>query len=85
MVHRADAIHPGSRTIAAILYETTSGVFDTPTHPGPSTVPVGNAIVTLTICNPAQPRYDFTAGTNAGRSETIALTRVDPVPAGCGP
>ncbi|MGE5169052.1 MAG: hypothetical protein ACM3JC_01630 [Rudaea sp.] len=76
---------PGSRTITATLYETTGGVFDQPTTPPPSTDPVGTATVTLASCTSAQLNYAFTAGGNAGRSGTIALSRVGPVPAGCGP
>jgi hypothetical protein len=76
---------PGSRAVTATLYETSGGVFDTPTNPGPATVPVGTANVMLVSCTSMQLHYAFTAGGNAGRSGTIALARVGPVPAGCGP
>jgi hypothetical protein len=76
---------PGSRTIGVALYETTGGVFDQITNPGPLTVPVGTAAVTFASCTSGRLQYDFTSGTNAGRSGTIASTRVDPVPPGCGP
>ena len=76
---------PGSRAMTATLYETTGGVFDTPTNPAPATVPVGTANVTLASCASIQLHYAFTAGGNAGRSGTIALARVGPVPPGCGP
>ena len=74
---------PGSRSVTAPLYETTGGVFDQATDPAPSTVPVGTVTFTFASCASAQLQYDFTAGTNAGRSGTIALARVGPVPAGC--
>jgi hypothetical protein len=73
---------PGSRTMMLTLAETTGGVFDQPT-PMSGTTPVGNATVTFTSCTAAQLQFSFTGGSNAGRSGTIALTRVGPVPPGC--
>ena len=75
----------GSRTIIAPLYETTGGLFDQPTNPAPATVQVGTATVTFGSCAAAQLQFNFTAGSGAGKAGTIALTRVGPVPAGCGP
>lgn len=74
---------PGSRTIVVPLYETTGGLFDQPSMPPPSTVPVGTATVTFASCSSAQLQFSFTGGSNAGRSGSISLSRVGPVPAGC--
>jgi hypothetical protein len=74
---------PGSRAMTLTLFETTGGAFDQPTTPGPSTVPVGTSTVTFASCASAQLQFNFTAGSNAGKSGTIALTRVGPVPSGC--
>ena len=79
------AFVPGSRTIVAPLYETTGGVFDQATNPAPATVQVGTATITFAGCSSAQLQYAFTAGSSSGKSGVIALTRVGPVPAGCGP
>ena len=79
------AFAPGSRSIVAPLYETTGGVFDQATNPAPATVPVGTATITFAGCSSAQVQYTFTAGSSSGKSGVIALTRVGPVPAGCGP
>jgi hypothetical protein len=74
---------PGSRTITVALGETTGGVFDQPTNPLPATAVVGNATVTFMTCSTAQLQFNFTGGGNAGKSGTIALSRVGPVPTGC--
>lgn len=73
----------GSRSIALTLGETTGGVFDQPTPAGQATVAVGTATVTFTSCTSAQLQFNFTAGSSAGKSGTIALSRVGPVPPGC--
>ena len=73
----------GSRTIPLSLFETTGGVFDAPTPMTQTTNPVGTATVTFTSCSAAQLQFSFTAGSNAGQSGMINLTRVGPVPAGC--
>jgi hypothetical protein len=75
----------GSRTMTAPLYETTGGLFDQPTDPPAATVPVGTATVTFGSCTSAQLQFNVTAGSSAGKADTIALTRVGPVPPGCGP
>jgi hypothetical protein len=77
------AFTPGSRTIALTLGETTGGVFDQATPAGQKTVGVGSATVTFMSCTTAQLVFDFTGGTSAGRSGTINLSRVGPVPPGC--
>jgi hypothetical protein len=76
---------PGMRSVDLTLAETTGGAFDRATNPAPSTVAVGIAKVTFASCSSAQVQYAFNAGSNAGKSGTIALTRVGPVPAGCAP
>lgn len=74
---------PGSRAMTLTLYETTGGLFDQVTNPAPATVPVGTSTVTFASCASAQLQFNFTGGSNAGRSGTIALARVGPVPPGC--
>ena len=74
---------PGSRTMMLTLYESTGGIFDQPTPVGQSTNPVGATTVTFISCTSAQLQFNFTAGSNAGRSGTIALSRVGPTPPGC--
>ncbi|HWD34964.1 MAG TPA: hypothetical protein VG840_02305, partial [Casimicrobiaceae bacterium] len=74
---------PGGRTIALTLGETTGGVFDQATPAGQKTVGVGSATVTFMSCTTAQLVFNFTGGTSAGRSGTINLSRVGPVPPGC--
>ena len=74
----------GATSFATTLYETTGGLFNA-TTPAVSTVAVGTATVNFTSCSAASVAYAFTAGSSAGRSGTISLTRVGPTPAGCGP
>jgi hypothetical protein len=77
------AFTPGTHTMTMPLYETTGGLFDQPPPPGQATLTVGSATVTFTSCTAAQLQYNFNAGTNAGRADTIHLQRVGPVPPGC--
>ena len=77
------AYTPGTRTVTATLSETTGGAFDQVTNPAPASAAVGTATVTFASCTSAQLQFIFTAGSNAGRSGTITLSRVGPVPAGC--
>ena len=72
----------GARTIALTLSETTGGLFDR-ASPTPTTATVGTGTLTFDGCNAAHLAFGFTAGSNAGQSGTIHLTRVGPVPAGC--
>jgi hypothetical protein len=74
---------PGARTIPVQIYETTGGSFDTPTNPAPNTVAVGSGTVAFQSCSSATLSYNFTGGSSSGKSGTIALSRVGPVPAGC--
>ncbi len=73
----------GSRAITATLYETTGGLFDQATNPLPPAVAVGTSTVTFASCTSAQLQFNFTGGSSAGESGTIALSRVGPVPPGC--
>jgi hypothetical protein len=74
---------PGMRSIPATIYETTGGIFDTPTAPGQKTVPVGTGTIAFQSCSAATFSYNFTAGSSSGLSGTITLSRVGPVPPGC--
>jgi hypothetical protein len=73
----------GARQFVLPLFETTGGVFDQPTIPKPSSAPVGTATLTFASCTSAQLNFNFTGGSSMGRSGTIALSRVGPVPPGC--
>jgi hypothetical protein len=77
------AFTPGMRSIPVTLYETTGGIFDTPTPPGQSTVAVGTGTMAFQSCSAATFSYTFTGGTSAGLAGTINLIRVGPVPPGC--
>jgi Right handed beta helix region len=74
---------PGARSMPLQIYETTGGIFDTGTAPGPATVPVGSATLTFQSCTSATFAYVFTGGSSSGRSRTITLARVGPAPPGC--
>jgi hypothetical protein len=73
----------GTRTFTMPLFETTGGVFDQPTVPKPSSAAVGTATLSFASCTAAQLTFNFTAGSSMGRSGTILLRRVGPVPPGC--
>jgi len=77
------AYAPGTRMIATTLFETTGGVFDQATNPAPATVPVGTATITFGSCASAQVQFNFTGGSSAGKSGTINVARIGPVPPGC--
>ena len=77
------ALTPGLRSIPVTIYETTGGMFDTPTPPGQKTVAVGTGTMTFQSCSAAKFDYSFTGGTSNGLVGTISLTRVGPVPPGC--
>jgi hypothetical protein len=77
------AFTAGMRSIPVTIYETTGGIFDTPTPPGQKTVPVGTGTMAFQSCTAATFNYTFTGGTSAGLSSTINLIRVGPVPPGC--
>ncbi len=74
---------PGKRSIPVTIYETTGGVFDTPTPAGQKTTPVGSGTLAFQSCSAATFAYNFTAGSSSGLSGSIALSRVGPVPQGC--
>ena len=73
---------PGARQIRTNLYETNGGSFNAPT-PIPHSDAVGFADLMFLTCGAARLSYTFTAGTNAGRSGSIDLARVGPVPRSC--
>jgi hypothetical protein len=77
------AFAPGSRSIPVKIYETTGGVFDTPTVPPPGTVQVGTGTIAFQSCSGATFNYSFTGGSSSQMSRTISLSRVGPVPPGC--
>jgi hypothetical protein len=74
---------PGSRSIPVQIFETTGGVFDTPTPPGQQTLPVGSGTMAFQSCLAATFSFTFTGGSSNGVSGTIVLQRVGPVPKGC--
>ena len=74
---------PGLRSIPVTIYETTGGIFDTPTPPGQKTVPVGTGTMAFQSCSAATFSYSFTGGSSNGLSGTITLGRVGPIPPGC--
>ena len=75
---------PGARSVTLTIYETTGGLFNQPT-PSPTTVPVGTATATFASCAALALNFNFTAGSNAGATGTIDMTRVGPTPAICAP
>jgi YVTN family beta-propeller protein len=79
------AFAPGMGTIPVTIYETTGGIFDTPTPPGQRTVPVGTGTMAFQSCSAATFSYNFTGGTSSGLLGTITLSRVGPLPQGCAP
>jgi pseudomonalisin len=78
----AGGFTPGTTQMSGIpIGETTGGVFNNPT---PSTTKqVGTANLAIQSCNAMTLTYNFTSGTNEGKSGTIPLQRTGPVPAGC--
>ncbi len=79
------AFMPGQRSIPVTIYETTGGIFDTPTPPGQQTVAVGTGTMAFQSCSAAMFSYNFTGGASIGLAGTINLSRVGPVPQGCTP
>jgi hypothetical protein len=73
----------GIRSIPVTIYETTGGMFDKPTPAGQKTVAVGTGTMAFQSCSAATFSYNFTSGSSSGRSGTITLSRVGPVPPGC--
>ncbi len=66
----------GLRSIPVTIYETTGGIFNTPTPPGQQTVAVGTGTLAFQSCTAATFSYNFTGGSSTGLSGTIALSRV---------
>ncbi|HEY7379317.1 MAG TPA: hypothetical protein VH542_11580, partial [Steroidobacteraceae bacterium] len=73
---------PGTRTVPLLLYETTGGVLNA-TAPAPASAQVGTATIAFSSCTSARLTYAFTAGSNAGQTGAIDLTRIGPVPESC--
>jgi hypothetical protein len=73
----------GMRSIPVTIFETTGGMFDTPTPPGQNTMAVGNGTMTFQSCSAAKFDYNFIGGSSSGLSGTIILSRVGPVPPDC--
>ena len=74
---------PGMRSIPVTIYETTGGMFDTPTPPGQKPVPVGSGTLAFQGCSAATFNYTFTGGSSNGLFGTIVLSRLGAVPPGC--
>ena len=74
----------GSRSVTGPLYETTGGLFDQPTSPGPSSLRVGTATMSFVSCNSALLEYNFISGGNIDKSGATQISRIGPVPHGCG-
>jgi hypothetical protein len=77
------AFTPGLRTIPVTIYETAGGTFDAPPPAGQGTVAVGTGTMRFLSCSAATFSYNFTGGSSIGRTGSIALSRVGPVPPGC--
>lgn len=77
------AFKPGLRTIPVQIYETTGGTFDAPPSAGQGTMAVGTGTMSFQSCSVATFSYNFTGGSSIGRTGTITLGRVGPVPPGC--
>jgi ribosomal protein S11 len=77
------AFTPGMRSIPVTIYETTGGVFDAPPPSGQKTLAVGTGTMAFQSCAAATFSYSFTSGSSSGRSGTITLSRVGPIPPGC--
>jgi hypothetical protein len=77
------AFASGLRSIPVTIYETTGGIFNTPTPAGQQTVAVGTGTLAFQSCTAATFSYNFTGGSSSGLSGSISLSRVGPVPPGC--
>ena len=73
----------GERSIPVTIYETTGGIFNTPTPAGQETVAVGTGTLAFQSCTAGTFSYTFTGGSSSGLSGTILLVRVGPTPPGC--
>ena len=79
------ALVPSMSGLGVTLYETTGGVIGGSPDPAFTvrTQTVGTATATFFGCENAQWTFNFTAGSNAGASGTVNLSRVGPAPPGC--
>jgi hypothetical protein len=73
----------GDRTFDLTIFTSTGGSFDT--GGGVTTTPVGTATLTFTSCTEGTFDYTFTAGELSGKTGSIPLTRLGPVPQSCQP
>jgi len=60
-------------------------VFDAPSLPAPKTAVVGSGTFVFQSCSAATFNYTFTGGSSSGKSGTLTLRRIGPVPQGCLP
>jgi hypothetical protein len=74
---------PGARAITTLLYETVGGILNTPSNPSPMSTQVGTAQLFYQTCTTASLQYAITAGTFAGQSGNMPLTRIGPTPRYC--
>ncbi len=77
------AVLSGMRSTFVVLVETTGGLFDMPTTQETKWTSVGSGMLTFQSCTSATMSYTFTAGSHIGRSGTLNLSRIGPIPAGC--
>jgi len=73
---------PGNANATGVpIVETTAGVFHNPA--AVTRTQVGSADIAFASCNALTITYNFSAGTNQGKSGKITLVRAGPAPAGC--
>ena len=80
---RKASFTPGMRSIPVTIYETTGGMFDTPTPPGQKTVVVGTRDDDLPELLGRDVRLQLHRRHQHWPVGTITLSRVGPVPPGC--
>jgi hypothetical protein len=75
-------ISPGATSFDAVsIFQTTGGLFDD--AGSVATVAVGSSNISFQSCTEMIVSYTFTSGENVGRTGTMHLNRLSPVPAGC--
>lgn len=76
---------PGTFTLPMTLYMSTNGVIGGSPRPESTTYTrvAGTATANFFDCRTAQLIFQIDAGSNAGASGTINLSRVGPAPIGC--
>jgi hypothetical protein len=73
----------GQRRFDTAIYETVGGTLDEPPGSTQRTQVVGQGSFDFLDCTHARFAYSITSGANAGRSNTIELSRVGPAPPDC--